>query len=190
MNKLLPERLICLSTATRVALKILFLAMLVLGTAVSVKGQGDMPSGTLGFSGNGPYLYTLTFSNAPSATSPIGSVWYAWIPGHFYLPGQPISVAAPAGWTANASGHSVQWSANSAAYDIGPGQSLSGFSYRANFTPAQLAAAPNSGLSDAYAGALQSDLGRYFTVQSVPEPSTVTLLILGATGLLLFSRRR
>jgi hypothetical protein len=147
-----------------------------------------MPSGTISFSGTGPYTYSLSFSNAPTATAPIGSVWYAWIPGHFYLPGTPTIPSAPPGWTANPSGHSVQFVANSPAFDINPGQSLSGFSYQAAFSPAQLAAAPQSGLSDAYSGALFSDLGQYFTVQAVPEPATMTLLICGGAALCLFTR--
>ena len=70
------------------------------------------------------------------------------------------------------------------------GQSLSGFSYQATFTPAQLAAAPNSGRSVAYSGGLFSDGGNTFTVQTVPEPSSVMLLMLGITGLRGIARRK
>jgi hypothetical protein len=105
------------------------------------------------------------------------------VPGAFYLPGPPISTTVPGGWTANISGHSIQFVANSPADDIKPGQSLSGFGYEAHFTPAQLAAAPKSGLSVAYSGALFSDTGNYFSVQTVPEPSTLLLLLCGAAGL-------
>jgi hypothetical protein len=164
--------------------------MLAAGTATFVQAQGQIASGTIRSSGVGPYSYSLTFSDAPNSTSPIGSVWYAWIPGSFYLPGPPTKASVPAGWTANISGHSIQFVANSSANDILPGQSLSGFGYQANFTPTQLAAAPHSGDSVAYSGGLFSDVGSYFTVQAVPEPSTLMLLIFGTTGLWLVGRRK
>jgi hypothetical protein len=55
-----------------------------------------------------------------------------------------------------------------------------------------LAAAANSGLSVAYSGPLFSDAGNLFTVQpaTVPEPTALTLLVCGATGLYLIVRRR
>ena len=167
--------------------------MLVAGTATSIHAQGQIASGTISGSGSGPYTYNLSFSDAPGSTSPIGSVWSGWIPGFFYLPGVPTSASAPAGWTANLSGtlNSIQFTANSPANDIPIGGSLSGFSYHAAFSPAQLAAASNSGLSVAYSGGLFSDAGYTFTVQSVvvPEPSTLTLVVCGAIGLCLVGRR-
>jgi hypothetical protein len=167
--------------------------MLAIGTALSVHAQGQIASGTISSSGSGPsYTYSLSFSDAPSATSPIGSVWYAWVPGSFYLPGTPTSASAPAGWTATVDANSVQFFANSAANDIAAGSTLSGFDYQANFSPAELAAAANSGLSVAYSGPLFSDAGNLFTVQpaTVPEPTALTLLVCGATGLYLIVRRR
>jgi hypothetical protein len=152
--------------------------------------QGQIASGTISSSGAGPYTYNLTFSDASTATSPIGSVWYAWVPGFFYLPGTPTSASAPAGWTATISGNSVQFVANSSAFDILAGQSLSGFSYTASFSPAQLAAAPNSGRSDAYSGGLFSDAGDIFNVTTVPEPSSAALLLCGASMFWLHGRRK
>ena len=181
------------STSAFVSPARLFLAMMLMaGSVVSLHAQGQLPSGTVSSTGSGPYTYSLTFSNAASATSPVGSVWYAWIPGHFYLPGVPTSAAAPAGWTATVSSDSVQFVASSSANDILAGQSLSGFGYQATFTPAQLAAAPNSGLSDAYSAGLFSDSGVTFTVQAavVPEPSAWMLFFSGAVGLCLMVRRR
>ena len=175
------------AAATRIVLGL----MLAAGTALSVHAQGEIASGTVSGSGSGPYTYDLTFSDAAGATSPIGSVWYAWVPGSFYLPGTPTSASAPTGWTANISGHSVQFVANSAANDITAGHTLSGFSYQASFSPAQLAAAANSGVSVAYSGGLFSDSGDTFTVASVvPEPSAQMLLIAGASALCLAGRRK
>jgi hypothetical protein len=160
------------------------------GSAVSAYAQGELASGTLIPSGSGPYAYNLTFSDAAGATSPIGSVWYAWIPGFFYLPGTPTSASAPAGWTAAVFGNSVQFVASSPADYIQPGQTLSGFSYQATFSPAQLAAAPNSGVSVAYSAGLFSDAGDTFTVVTVPEPSALLLFACGAGLLCRIGRRR
>jgi PEP-CTERM motif len=164
--------------------------LLAAGSAPSARAQGQIASGTVSGSGTGPYTYDLTFSDSSSALSPVGSVWYGWVPGLFYLPGTPTSASAPSGWTANVSGHSVQFMASSAANDIMPGQTLSGFSYQATFTPAELAAAANSGTSVAYSGGLFSDAGYTFTVQAVPEPSAITLLLTGSAGVFLARRRR
>jgi hypothetical protein len=152
------------------------------GGSTIVHAQGEIGGGTFSSAGSGPYTYDLTFSDGSAATSPIGSVWYSWIPGNFYLPGTPTSASAPAGWTATIDNNSVKFIADSSANDITAGESLSGFSYQANFSPAQLAAASNSGLSVAYSGGLFSDSGNTFTVQAVPEPSGFILLLLGATA--------
>ncbi len=153
------------------------------------RAQGEIGSGTIVGSGSGPYSYSLSFSDAAAATSPIGSVWYAWVPGSFFLPGTPTSVSAPAGWSATISGNSVQYVASSSANYIAPGASLAGFGYQANFSPAQLAAAPNSGESVAYSAGLFSDGGNTFVVQVVPEPGPATLLLV-ALGLWLVHRQQ
>jgi len=154
-----------------------------------VEGQGQIASGSVSGSGTGPYSYSLSFSDSASATSPIGSVWYAWIPGQFFLPGTPTAASAPPGWTATVLNNSVQYVATSAVNDIQPGHSLAGFGYQAAFSPAQLAAAPSSGMSVAYSGGLFSDGGNTFTAQAVPEPSTVALLVSAGAGCW-FVRRR
>ncbi|HKW30942.1 MAG TPA: PEP-CTERM sorting domain-containing protein [Verrucomicrobiae bacterium] len=159
--------------------------LIAMGTVSATFAQGDIPSGTIVGSGSGPFNYSLTFSDGASATSPIGSVWYGWIPGFFYLPSSPTSASAPVGWSATVSGNSVQYVASSSLYDIQPGQALSGFGYQATFSPAQLAAAPNSGDSYAYTAGLFSDVGAGFTVQAVPEPSSMGLLGAGGLGLML-----
>ena len=180
---------------SRFNLCVRFVTRLLLGlalpfcTATLVHAQGQLPGGTIGSSGSGPYTYSLIFTDDSTATSSIGSVWYAWIPGQFYLPGVPTSASAPAGWTATIQGDSIQFVANAPANEITAGQSLSGFNYQATFTPAQLAAAPNSGDSDAYSGFF-SDSGIIFTVQPVPEPSTQMLMLSGAAILWVLGRRK
>jgi hypothetical protein len=166
--------------------------LLAAGTATTALAQGQIASGTVSGSGSGPYTYSLTFSDATGSLSPVGSVWYAWVPGQFYLPGVPTSASAPSGWTESIQGNSIQFVASSPASYIAPGSSLSGFGYNAAFSPAQLAAAPNSGLSVAYAGGLETDPGYTFTVQIVaaPEPSTLTLLVAGLAASLLAGWRK
>ncbi len=178
------------TSARTAAWKVVFLSIAVVTAATSGHAQGQVATGILSSSGSGPYTYNLSFSDAANATSPIGSVWYAWIPGGFFLPGPPASASTPAGWTANISGHSIQFVANSAANDIAPGQTLSGFGFAATFSPSQLAAAPNSGESVAYSGGLFSDTGFTFTVLAapVPEPSPAILLLAGSAGLLFLGR--
>ena len=190
MKNVLQSKLIR-SMIITAAGRILLGLMLVAGSAASVYAQGQTASGTISGSGSGPFTYDLSFSDAANSLSPVGSVWYAWIPGSFYLPGDPTSASAPTGWTASIFLNSIQFTANSPADYITPGSTLSGFSYQAAFSPAQLAAAANSGLSVAYSGGLFSDAGYTFTVQlsTVPEPSTLALLICGATGLCLAGRR-
>jgi len=174
-----------LSFLTRAAARMLFGLTLAAAAVTLVHAQGQIASGTIDSTGTGPYVYNLTFGNAVGATSSVGSVWYAWIPGQFFLPGTPTSASAPAGWTATIFNNSIQYVASSSANYLTPGQSLSGFSYQAAFSPAQLAAAPNSGVSVAYSAGLFSDAGQTFTVQvvPVPEPSGQMFLLLGATTL-------
>ena len=173
----------------RVAGKIALGLALAVGTATHVQAQAELASGTINGTGTGPFDYSLTFSDGAGAGSPIGSVWYSWIPGLFFLPSSPTSASAPTGWTASIVGNSVQYVANSAANDILAGQSLSGFGYTATFSPDQLAAAPNSGESVAYSGGLFADGGETFTVQAVPEPSAYALLLSGVAALCFIRRQ-
>jgi len=172
-----------LLTRSAYAARIFLGLVLPSATAVSAiaQGIGQIASGTIGAAGTGPFTYSLSFSDAANATAPIGSVWYAWIPGAFYLPGAPTSVSAPSGWTATVVNNSIQYVASSPAFDILPGDAQFGFSYTANFSPAQLAATAMSGTSVAYSGGLFSDSGDTFTVSTVPEPSAGLLLLCGAT---------
>lgn len=170
------------------------LSCLLAATALNARAQGELPSGTVFGSGSGTYTYSLSFANAAGATSPIGSVWYAWTattPPFFYLPSTPLSASAPVGWTYFIDANSIQFTASSSIYDIQAGQSLSGFGYTASFSPSQLASTANSGLSVAYSGTIEGSpdfSGHTFTVATVPEPGVLGLLTLGA-GFLAFARR-
>jgi hypothetical protein len=175
-----------------IAFKRILLAWLITAATVGTAcAQGQLASGTISYAGSGPsYTYSLTFKDSAAATSPIGSIWYSWVPGSFYLPDVPTSASAPPGWTATVSGKSVQYTANAPANDIAPGGTLSGFGYIANFSPSQLATAPNSGVSVAYSAGLFSDNGNTFTVQIVPEPSVLALVAPAIAGLGWYLRRK
>jgi len=182
--------LYCLSARWRRATTIAGGVLLGVLLAPKTHAQGQIPSGTINGNGAGPYSYALAFSDAAGATSPIGSVWYAWVPGSFYLPASPTSASAPAGWTASIVNNSIQFVASSPADDITAGETLAGFGYQATFSPSTLSTTPNSGVSVAYSGGLFSDGGSTFTVTPTPEPSAGLLLVPGAAALWLMRRRR
>ena len=187
----LPARQFFQLRSTRKLGGILLAVVLAGFSAARARAQGDMPSGTIFGYGSGPsYNYNLSFSDGASATGPIGSVWYGWVPGYFYLPGVPTSVSAPTGWTAMISGNSIEFYANSSSYYIQPGQSLSGFTYTASYSPATLASDTAASYSYSYMGGIETDAGRFFAVATVPEPSAVALFAMSALGLVLARRRR
>lgn len=166
------------------------------GVATCVRAQGLVASGIVSGSGSGPYTYDLVFSNGVSATQPIRAIWYAGTTNSYYLPSTPISVFAPAGWNAALSGNgtqsSIQFTVNSGTSFIAAGSSLSGFGFQANFTPSELAAAPNGGLSWANSGSFFNGLSERFTVTgpAAPEPGAPILLVCGGAGLWLASHIR
>ena len=186
----MKHTLFCLPAPWRRATTMACGVLLGLLLTTKTHAQGEIPSGTVTGSGAGPYNYALTFSDAAGATSPIGSVWYAWVPGQFYLPSDPTSASAPAGWTASIVNHSIQFVASSSADDITAGETLTGFGYQAAFSPTTLSTTANSGVSVAYSGGLFSDGGSTFTVAPTPEPSAALLGLTGIAALGLVRRYR
>jgi len=169
--------------------------LLAVGAAGSAHAQNIYASGTLSATpgaGN-TWDYTMVISDASNATSPIGSFWYAWVPGQFYLPSSPSSATAATGWGAtiapSGSGqYSIQFIASSSAYYINPGSSLT-FHFVSTDTPSVLAGnAPNFpstpiGTTVAYNAGLFSQYEDTFVVQSVPEPASAALVLAGMGGL-------
>jgi hypothetical protein len=170
----------------------IFLGVLIAGAYAGTAWAGNLPSGTVSGSGSGPYIYDLTFSDSAGATSPIGSVWYGWVPPVYdYLPGTPTSVSVPTGWNYLISGQSIEFSASSSTFDIQPGSTLSGFSYTAAFSPSTLAGSPAAAYSYAYVGGIEGDPGSFFSVKTVvPEPSAAAFFGMSALGLGLARWRR
>jgi hypothetical protein len=165
-------------------------------STIASHAQGIIANATLvGVPGaGGTYDYTLTLSDGAGATSSIESLWYAWIPGHFFLPTTPSSASgASSGWTASVVGGSIQFQGN-AGNAIAPGQSAS-FTFVTTDSPATLAGNSQGfpiGESVAYAGAVDaSSPSDQFAVASVvPEPSSLALLAAGSVGLLAAGRRK
>ena len=168
--------------------KLWFTLMAVLGAAFVACAQDETGTATLtGTQSGSLYDYTLTLDN--TGTVPIGTFWYAWIPGKFFLPSTPASATAPTGWTADIfKNYSIQYTANASADYLAGGSSLN-FYFTSTDTPAALAGySPQDpsylvGTSYLYSAGPLSDSGYEFVVQSVPEPSAVGWLAVGFLGL-------
>ncbi len=150
--------------------------------------------------GGGSFDYTITLHNSAASTASIETLWYAWIPGQFYLPSVPTSTAfpLPSGWSANVvtvapNESSIQFLTTTAP--LAPGGSLS-FTYASVDTPAQefgnsanYAGNPPVGTSFVYQGGPFSGAQAEFVIQPVPEPSSLALLGVGSLALLATFRR-
>ena len=172
--------------------------LIMLGTASGAFAQGETGTATLsGVQDGSVYDYTITLHNTSSVA--IGTFWYAWIPGQFYLPSAPTSVTAPIEWTESTPNSMGNYSIEYVAipgHALGGGASLD-FYFSSTATPATLAGNslyyPTShtpiGTSYLY-NATFSDAGYEFVVQSVPEPSVLGWLTAGLLGLLMAVRRQ
>ena len=164
------------------------------------------PSGTITTVSGGPnFVYAMTIKDAADATQPIGTVWFAWVPGEDFLATSPLAESSPTGWKVNgithggtSDGYAIQWVANTPASDIPIGGSLSGFGFTTKDSPAALAG--NSVFDPtapvlttfAYNAGPFSDGGTEFVVtqaSAVPEPATVALAALPIAWLLRRPRR-
>ncbi|HEY2586260.1 MAG TPA: hypothetical protein VGI81_10900 [Tepidisphaeraceae bacterium] len=180
-------------------------AMLALATRTRAAILED-PSGTITTVSTGPQnTYAMAINDAADATQPIGTVWFAWVPGEDFLPTSPISETAPSGWRVNAithagsnDGYAIQFVASSASSDIPIGGSLSGFGFTTADTPAQIQGNspffPGTPVltTFAYDAGPFSDAGTEFVVAPavVPEPTSLAVALLPAATFLLYRRRR
>ena len=174
--------------------------MILAGAALSCSAQGILASGQItGTLSGSSYNYLLTIADGGGATNSIGSVWYAWVPGQFYLASVPSNLLAPTGWSAQevSSGgyNSVRFLASSSSFDIAPGASLSGFGFTSVDTPAALGGnsvdypATPVGTTVAYNAGFFSTYSDTFVVAVVPEPTSLALLLTGPLCWLAFHRR-
>ena len=129
-------------------MKRLFALGIVLAFGVSglpaVASGIDSSASVVGKPDGSAFDYSLTLNNSASSTDSIGTLWFAWVPGADFLPTAPSNILAPEGWTAAVTnegpkdGFAIQYVASSAAFDLSPGKSLSGFGFTSLDTPAQL----------------------------------------------------
>jgi len=183
------------------AAKGFFLALLfVLAKAGPAHAQTELGTATMTAVPDiapGSYDYTIHLTDTGSTA--IGTFWYGWIPGEFFLPTPATGVVAPPGWSGSqvtVGNSSIEFVAGSVGVELSPGQSLN-FGFVSTDSPATLAgdAAPTYpttpvGTSWLYSGGPFSDPGARIVVQSVPEPSLAGLLLAGTTGLWVAFRRR
>ena len=131
--------------------------------------------------------YSLTLSDSISSSSPVGTFWFAWIPGEDLLSASPTNVTSPSGWQAFVEGgyyggYSIEWYALSPSSYLPAGYSLTGFGFNSPDTPDAL-----SGSSRVYPGTPTltsymysagpfSDAGTQVVVSQLPttpEPASI-----------------
>jgi hypothetical protein len=117
------------------------------------------------------FRYDIDLQN--SGTTNVGTLWYAWIPGHDFMPIAPTNIVSPPGWSAivtggNApNGFAIQWVNNSGP--LTPGHTLRGFGFDSQESLAQLADATIS-QTFVYSGAPFSDSGFQFNIVPTTHP--------------------
>lgn len=140
------------------------------------------------------FRYTVTVSD--TGTTPIGTVWFSWVPGQGYLPSVP-SFVAPAGWSVQLTdgtppfnGYSVLWTANNSPSALQPGQSLGGFALTIAvapgtvFAPSTIHSPTPVTTTTVYAGAPFSDTGFTFVATVTGSPGDDVLVGDTTTGTL------
>ena len=106
-----------------------------LSAAVSARAAALSGAASITVTGNGPYQYSIDFTN--TGTGPIGTFWFAWVPGQNYLATSPTSVQTPAGWNdtiTSGGGFAIEWVANT---PLAAGQTLN-FGFTSTDTPQQV----------------------------------------------------
>jgi hypothetical protein len=141
--------------------------------------------------------YTIMLTNTSGlGNDSIATFWFAWVPGMDFLPTEPLSVTLPTGWKdvithgGSTDGYAIQFDALSTASDLAPGRSLT-FGFQSADTPTELMADspfhPTFPVLTAFVysqGPLKGDGQQILaSFASVPEPSTLTLGIVGLASL-------
>jgi hypothetical protein len=144
--------------------------------------------------------YTLVLTNSSASTDPIGTFWFAWVPGKDFMTNSPLSETTPNGWMANVThggatdGFAIQWVAGAGAA-IPIGGSLT-FGFVSSETPAQLMGNSQfyptfpEATAFLYNGAPLTGDSEQIVAAAVPEPSTLALSLVGGLGLLAARRFR
>jgi hypothetical protein len=179
--------------------------LLLIGATYQIEAQGYIASAQISVQavGDGTYNYTIQLNNDSSSMNPIGTFWFAWVPdvyGYDLLTAMPMNLQTPANWGGYvtggdsyyyADGYGIQFYANGAP--LAPGSSLT-FGFNSTDSPATLnATSPYFNLpastSYIYAGYAEGDPGAEIALQVVPEPSSLSLVLVALFGLIFGGRR-
>jgi len=171
----------------------------ILSAAIAAKSQASetasatMTSQSLG---GGEFQYNIALKNTSTDGSNIDTFWFGWVPGVDFMTAKPTNITFPTGWSDNITGsnnagdgNAIQWLGGPL---LTPGNTDS-FSFDSTETLSQLlgpspyGAKPAETTSFVYTGAPFSDGGFEFVV---PEPATIGILAIGATGLLMRRRKQ
>ena len=148
------------------------------------------------------FEYSLYLDN--TGGTPINAFWYGWIRGSFELPSNPTSISGPSGWSSSTSlADSVQF-ANSSGSAIAVGGSGT-FTFDSTASPSALTSGMTGGAptGDSVVYSDPSFMSSFDqsdppnasspfvpTLQTVPEPSTIGLLVTGLAGMSAWLARR
>ncbi len=109
--------------------RLLFCGVLAIGFGTSPALEaGITASATITATADGSnWDYAITLTNSGTSTAPIGTFWFAWVPGEDFMPDSPTNVQAPTGWDVNAithgtapDGYAIRWEASPVANALAP----------------------------------------------------------------------
>jgi hypothetical protein len=182
-----------------------FGVVLAIGVLTAPVSAGTIgASGVLTSTANGSdFNYTITLTNTSgTGNDSIETFWFGWTPGQDYMAGaMPFNITTPSGWTDivtgsgnSTDGYAIQFKTSTAA--LAPGDSLT-FEFTSAETPAELAgnslfhAHPPVTTSFVYSGQpFDGDSAQFVvsSVSSVPEPSSLSLGLLGVIASVAYFR--
>jgi hypothetical protein len=176
-----------------------FGVLCMVGATAAGHAQGTLATATIsGVAAGSMYDYTITLNDVSASTS-LETFWFAWNEdGYDFLPSSPTSVTSPSAWSGEidnagpGDGYSILYTTSTAP--LTPGSSLT-FSFVSPDSPAALAGdSPDypgypTTTSYVYSGGPFSGASQEFTLTSVPEPGSMTLLASGL-GVLWRARRK
>jgi hypothetical protein len=182
--------------------KMTFLTTMALAAALAGKATAA-ETATTSISGTpiaGGFQYDISVTNTSTDGSTIGTLWFAWIPGDFYMEATPTDPGNSAGWQNNiiaGGGESIQWQAGSNSLLLAPG-GTDQFTFDSTEPISQLEGLSTEGnkltetTSFLYSGDVAfAGTGVQIVIPAaVPEPATLGMLALSGGALLLRRRRR